>query len=398
VIVDSEIVARKRARWLGRANVERFVEETDAAYGPQRLKNAVETDIVRRFMCGERLLDVGIGTGRVSLPLLQNGLRLTGVDTSAPMIECCGSDARAKTVRLVQGELESLPFAAQAFDTTISVDAFAHFPNWAANLDELLRVTRIGGRIIVDVGSRDHIEAVAQCRGCTPDEVRAAELGAADAHTLRLSCAELRAYAAEREISLVALVPCGAVFGALVPNYWIAESYAFRSGGIDRLVSWIGVDPLLFAFAEFIERRVVQQLHPSVSGRMFAVFERQTGADAYREPLVAEIACDERGPGVWRAEFAAHVQHAPNRSFAVAFLLAARPMRLPVEGRGELPALLLEELERVERAASIDDICAEFVTAWGSAVNDLTFHGVDLSPVFAHPLQRELRDHLDAGG
>jgi SAM-dependent methyltransferase len=399
VIVDSEVVARKRARWLGRANVERFVEETDAAYGPQRLKNAVETDIVRRFMCGERLLDVGIGTGRVSLPLLQNGLRLTGVDTSAAMIERCSSDARATAVRLVQGEFERLPFAAQAFDTTISVDAFAHFPDWAANLDELLRVTRIGGRIIVDVGSRDHIEAVAQRRGCTSDEVRVAELGAADAYTLRLSCAELRAYAAERNISLVALVPCGAVFGALVPNYWIAESYSFRSGGIDRLVSWIGVDPLLFAFAEFIERRVVQQLPPSVSGRMFAVFERLPGADAYREPLVTEIAAgDERGPGVWRAEFAAHVQHAPNRSFAVAFLLTARPMRLPVDARGELPALLLEELERVERAASIDDICAEFVTAWGSAVNDLTFHGVDLSPVFAHPLQRELRDRLDAGG
>ena len=97
--LDSEVVARKRALWQGRAKVQRFAEEIDAAYGPQRLKNAVETDIVRRFMCGERLLDVGIGTGRVSLPLLQEGLRLTGVDTSAAMIERCrGNKAEAARV------------------------------------------------------------------------------------------------------------------------------------------------------------------------------------------------------------------------------------------------------------------------------------------------------------
>jgi SAM-dependent methyltransferase len=392
VIVDSKVVTRsKRARWQGRANVERFVEQIRGGYSAQRLKDKLETDIVRRFVRGERLLDVGIGTGRVSLPLLESSqLHLTGVDASVAMIEFCAKDTRASTVRLVKGELEHLPFANETFDT------FVHFPDWVANLDELLRVTCIGGRIIVDVGSSDHIDAVAQRRGCTSTQVLGTELGAADAYILRVSCAELRDYAAERGIALAALVPYGAVLGALVPNYWIAESYAFRSGAIDRLVSWTGADPALFSFAEFIERRIVQELPASISGRMFAVFERRP-EEGYRVPFVTAISeRDERGSEAWHAEFGAFTQHEPNRAFAVAFLLAAWPARLPVALREELPDGLLRELERCERAAHVDDTCTEVVTAWRSAVKNCGFHGVDLSDVFATLLRGEVRGRLEA--
>lgn len=392
---DSEVVAQKRALWQGHANVERFAEQAEAITSAQRLKNTVEVDVVRRFMRGEQLLDVGIGTGRVSLPLLHDGVQLTGVDTSAEMIERCAGDPRATAVRLVEGELEQLPFASQSFDTVISVDTFVHFPSWVANLDELLRVTRMGGRIIVDVGSQDHIDAVAQCRGWGRDKVRASELGDPRTHTLRLSCAELSDYAAERGTSLVAVVPYGAVFGSVVPNYWIGESYAYRSGGIDRLVSWLGADPLLFAFAEFLERRIVQQLPPAITGRMFVVIERRQAGLKSVEPLVTNIAArDERGPETWHTEFATHVQRGPNRAFAVAFLLAARPIRLPAERRAELPELLLRELEQAERAARVDDICANTMNAWRSAAGDLHFHGVDLSGPIERSMQRELRDRL----
>jgi SAM-dependent methyltransferase len=397
VVIDSEVVARKRAVWQGRANVERFVEQTEAAHAPQRLKDVVETGIVRRFMCGENILDVGIGTGRVSLALLEPGLRLTGVDASAAMIERCADDPRSAATRLVQGELEQLPFSAQAFDTVISIDTFGHFPDWQTNLDEMLRVTRSGGRLIVDVGSLEHVIAVANRCGRTIEEIRGAELDDAGAYALRLSPAELRTYARQRAISLIALVPSGAVFGSLVPNYWISPSFAWRGGGIDRLVSWLGADPLLFAFAEFIERRIVQVLPPLVGSRMFAVFERQRQAAPQRKPLVAQLANgDERGPAAWHAEFAAHAEHAPNRAFAVALLLAARPERLPQALRAELPEPLRHDLERAERAAHIDDVCEAAADAWRASPTELAFHGVNLANVFARPLERELRERSEA--
>jgi SAM-dependent methyltransferase len=397
VAVDSKVIARKRARWQGRANVERFVDQLEKGHSAQLLKDSVEVDIVRRFTRGERLLDVGIGTGRVSLPLLKDGgIRLTGVDASAVMIERCGGDARAADVRLVKGELEQLPFAQETFDTVVSTDTFVHFADWEENLDELLRVTSTGGRMIIDLGSRDHIDAVAQLRGCNPKEVELPQLESSDAYILRLSCAELREYAEQRHITLIALVPYGAVVAGLVPNYWISESYACRSGGLDRLVSWIGADPLLFAFVEFIERRIVQQLPASVCGRMFAVFERNARAEAYREPSPAALAlADERGPEAWQAEFSAHVEHAPNRAFASAMLLAASPVRLPSMLRAMLPDRLLREVDATERGAHVDDICADIVAAWRSAATYVAFHGVDLSDVFGTLLQSELLERLE---
>jgi ubiquinone/menaquinone biosynthesis C-methylase UbiE len=375
VVVESKVVARKRSRWQGRANVDRFVEQLEEGHSAQRLKDNVEVDIVRRFMRGSRLLDVGIGTGRVSLPLLNVGLRLTGIDASAAMIERCGRDVRSADVRLVKGELEQLPFAPEAFDTVMSIDTFVHFADWVKNLDELLRVTSMGGRIVVDVGSRDHIDAVARQRCCDPTDVEPQH----------------------RNITLVALVPFGAVLADLVPNYWISESYASRSGGMARLVSWIGADPLLFAFAEFIERRIVQQLAPSVSGRMVAVFERNASAEAYREPLAAGLTLsDERGPEAWHAEFGAHAEHAPNRAFAAAMILAAWPLRLPDVLRVLLPDRLLREVDATERGAHVDDICTDVVAAWRSADTYVAFHGVDLLDVFGTLLHSELRDRLEA--
>jgi hypothetical protein len=130
---------------------------------------------------------------------------------------------------------------------------------------------------------------------------------------------------------------------------------------------------------------------------MFAVFERKSPADAYRAPSVTAIAArDERGPEVWRAEFLAHVQHAPNRAFAVAFILAAWPLRLPAALRDELPDELLHELDRAERAAHIDDIGADVVAAWHLATPYVAFHGVDLSEVIGGLLQGELRDRMEA--
>ncbi len=397
VIVDSSVLARKRARWQGRANVERFAEEIGEERAAQRLKNNTEIGIVRRFMRRERILDVGIGTGRISLPLLDDGVQLTGVDASAAMIQRCGIDPRAATVRLVKGQLEELPFAHESFDTVISVDAFAHFPEWAANLDELLRVTSFGGRVIVDVGSRDHIDAVARSRGCSPNDVAAGATGPADDYEAQLSYTDLRDYAAERGIALIALVPYGAVLGSLVPNHWIGKSYAARSGGIDRLVSWAGTDSLLFSFAEFIERRVVAYCPASSAGRMFAVFERDPIAAAFPEPVSGDIAlCDERGAVLWRDEFDAHVQHEPNRAFIMAFILAAWPVRLPAALRDALPDALRDDLDRAERSLSIDDVAADVANNWRTAAKDVAFRGVDFTDVFAELLQSELRGRLEA--
>ena len=61
-----------------------------------------------------RVLELGCGTGRLSLPLLKSGARLVGVDRSEPMLQRLHAKARRAGVsdgaRLVRGDIRRLPF------------------------------------------------------------------------------------------------------------------------------------------------------------------------------------------------------------------------------------------------------------------------------------------------
>jgi hypothetical protein len=46
----------------------------------------------------------------------------------------------------------------------------------------------------------------------------------------------------------------------------------------------------------------------------------------------------------------------------------------------------------------IDDACAGLAAAWRSRTDELTFHGVDLAPVFARSVQREVRGRCEPAG
>jgi ubiquinone/menaquinone biosynthesis C-methylase UbiE len=65
---------------------------------------------------GGRVLELGCGTGRISIPLGRAGVSLTGIDRSEAMLARARTRVRrgklAADVRLVQGDIRYLPFAA----------------------------------------------------------------------------------------------------------------------------------------------------------------------------------------------------------------------------------------------------------------------------------------------
>lgn len=94
---------------------------------------------------GQRLLDVGGGTGRVS-QALRDRCTVVVCDTSQGMTR----QARAKGLLTVRGAAEMLPFADGAFDRLLVVDAFHHFSDHQMAARELLRVLRPGGRLVIE--------------------------------------------------------------------------------------------------------------------------------------------------------------------------------------------------------------------------------------------------------
>jgi ubiquinone/menaquinone biosynthesis C-methylase UbiE len=90
----------------------------------------------------QHTLDVGCGTGLASRPLIENGVAVTGVDVSEPMIDIARKRSPAAT--WVVGAAEKLPFENHSFDAAISAQTFHHFDRTAA-MRELVRVLRPGG-------------------------------------------------------------------------------------------------------------------------------------------------------------------------------------------------------------------------------------------------------------
>ncbi len=112
---------------------------------------------------GERLLDIGCGTGALLASLADSAesLDLTGVDLSGEMLAV----ARARTrppLRLAQAAADGLPFAGGTFDAVVSTSAFHYFRRPSDALGEVRRVLRPGGRLVIT----DWCDDFVACRVC----------------------------------------------------------------------------------------------------------------------------------------------------------------------------------------------------------------------------------------
>jgi len=94
---------------------------------------------------GQRILDIGGGTGRIS-QLLGHDLDVIVCDPSSAML----GQAQNKGIRACVGMAERLPFADHSFPRIIVVDALHHFLDANLAADELLRVLRSGGRLVIE--------------------------------------------------------------------------------------------------------------------------------------------------------------------------------------------------------------------------------------------------------
>ncbi|HUZ66546.1 MAG TPA: class I SAM-dependent methyltransferase [Beijerinckiaceae bacterium] len=101
---------------------------------------------------GGCVLDVGVGTG-LELPMFDRAVRLTGVDLSEPMLRRCQRRVRTGKLDHVHGlcvmDAMQLAFADAAFDVAVAPYVLTVVSDPARTLDELVRVVRPGGEIVL---------------------------------------------------------------------------------------------------------------------------------------------------------------------------------------------------------------------------------------------------------
>jgi len=130
---------------------------------------------------GERVLDVGAGTGNAALLAAERGADVVAVEPTPRLRELGERRAAAGGVSMAwtSGTAERLPLPDGAFDATVSVLAAMFSPDPPMAARELVRVTRPGGRIVLASWTREGLSG--QLSACVSRHV-AAPPGMVDPH------------------------------------------------------------------------------------------------------------------------------------------------------------------------------------------------------------------------
>ena len=106
-----------------------------------------------RLKRGAAVLDVGCGRGEVCVELaarVGSQGRVAGIDPSETMIAAAKRTATSSHMRieLEVASIYALPFPDASFDAVRAERVFQHLDDPEAGLEEMLRVTRAGGRVM----------------------------------------------------------------------------------------------------------------------------------------------------------------------------------------------------------------------------------------------------------
>jgi demethylmenaquinone methyltransferase/2-methoxy-6-polyprenyl-1,4-benzoquinol methylase len=106
---------------------------------------------------GDRVLDIGCGTGTLALRCLRRGAQVTGLDSSAFMLEQSKKNAAREGLNqqlvLIKDSVTQLRkhFPDESFDVVVSTMALGEFPHEYLHyiLRDCLRILRPGGQLII---------------------------------------------------------------------------------------------------------------------------------------------------------------------------------------------------------------------------------------------------------
>jgi demethylmenaquinone methyltransferase/2-methoxy-6-polyprenyl-1,4-benzoquinol methylase len=96
---------------------------------------------------GMKILDIAAGTGSSSRPLVNKGAEVIALDFSAGML--AQGRKQHKDIKFVQGDALKLPFDENFFDVTTISFGLRNTSNTSTALQEALRVTKPGGKIVI---------------------------------------------------------------------------------------------------------------------------------------------------------------------------------------------------------------------------------------------------------
>jgi ubiquinone/menaquinone biosynthesis C-methylase UbiE len=212
----------KTSAWQSKEGAETYHASTVAAH---RLFQFVRHDLYLRYLQryaprGAKILDVGCGTGLISVPLHDLGYQVVACDASQAMLNRASESFGSRAIELRLGNGFNLPAYDGEFDVVISRMFIAHFPDWAKVLREKARATRPGGIVFFDFGNREHLLSADQSPERNKEFPYGTDVNTPATFYAVASEKEMSAAASECGLDVVNIIPHGLLLYNL--DFWQA--------------------------------------------------------------------------------------------------------------------------------------------------------------------------------
>jgi SAM-dependent methyltransferase len=103
---------------------------------------------VGRLSEHSQILEIGVGTGRIALPVSRHVGSYFGIDLAVPMLNKLREKKAGEAVYVARADATQLPFPDSSFDAVIAVHVFHLIPTWQQALAELGRVLKPGAPLL----------------------------------------------------------------------------------------------------------------------------------------------------------------------------------------------------------------------------------------------------------
>lgn len=149
----------------GASGWRRYFQATAGAYDDEAFTRATDDEVTELWALlelqpGQRLLDVGCGTGRHAVPLAARGVAVTGVDVSSEMLQRARDRAANAgiEVELIEADARDLPHGLEPYDAVICLcegafclvaDGVEPLVHDRAILTSVFEALRPGGRLVL---------------------------------------------------------------------------------------------------------------------------------------------------------------------------------------------------------------------------------------------------------
>ncbi|MBC7814976.1 MAG: class I SAM-dependent methyltransferase [Burkholderiales bacterium] len=122
-----------------------------AKFATYLLPGAMDFLTYSNIPAGAKVVDVACGAGQTAIPMARNGSTVTGLDLAGNLIEAAKKRAQTEGLQIQfdEGDAENLPYDDASFDVAFSLIGAMFAPQPQLVADELARVCRPGGRIIM---------------------------------------------------------------------------------------------------------------------------------------------------------------------------------------------------------------------------------------------------------